>query len=655
MTTKGSRPIGSRTHARRIRVVQVAFALLAAAYGGRLVQLQVLGAERWRQVARSQNGLRVEIPAQRGGFYDRNGRALALDAGEFRAYLAPRELKDPKRAAATAARILGLSRAEERKLASATQGWAAIPRRLSSADRERLMGAIRRGLHFERIASRTFPEGEIARALLGSVAGTGRGASGLEMAFDSLLQGAPGALLARRDALGETYWLPGAQLAAPRAGHDVVLTIDAELQAIAENALERALAETGASGGDILLLDPRTGEILALASHRGEGFRRVPAFTDPYEPGSTIKPFMLAALLQEGRASLEDEVDVEGGVLMQGRRAIRDVHGNDTLTVAEVVRHSSNVGAVKLAGRLEPGLHYRYLRDFGFGVPTGIEYPAESGGLLRKPDDWSALSQASLAMGYEISLTSVQLAAAYGALANDGVLMRPYLVKEIRDGQGRTVGRREPEPLRRVVRREVARAVSGVLSSAVREGTARRAAMEALPVAGKTGTAKLAAGGRYTGGRYAASFVGYMPADDPTLVILTKLEDPQGAYYGGVVAAPVSRMALQAALATRGVVLDRRLAAAAPGRLDWGAGAAPDGGGRFVFAVGGESSPWPEPAPADEAVRVLPDLRGVPLRAAVARLHGLGLQVEMEATGHVESQAPAPGARVAPGATVLLR
>lgn len=663
MTRKGNRSTASRTHARRIRVVQVAFLLLAAAYGGRLFQLQILDVQRWRQAWRAQNAARVEIPARRGTIYDREGRALALDAGQFRAYLAPREMKDPKRAAAAAARILGLSASEERRLASARDGWAVIPRRLSSADRERLMGAIRRGLHFERIGSRSYPEGEIARFLLGSVDGSGKGASGLEMAYDSLLQGRPGAALTRRDALGETYWLPDAQLAAPRPGHDVVLTIDTELQSIAESALERALAETGASGGDLLLLDPRTGELLAVASHRRQGFRRIPAFTDPYEPGSTIKPFLLAALLAEARATLDDSVDVEKGVLTEGRRVIRDVHPYDTLSVAEVIRYSSNVGAVKLARRLEPGLHYRYLRDFGFGVPTGIEYPAESGGLLRKPDRWTSLSQASLAMGYEISLSSLQLVAAYGALANRGVLMRPYLVKEIRDRSGRPVYRREPEALRRVVDAEVAETVSGVLASVVREGTATRAAMDILPMAGKTGTARLmATTGRYDRGRYAASFVGYTPADDPTLVILTKLEDPQGAYYGGAVAAPVSQAALQAALATQGVALHRRLATAAPGRLDWGSRtdswlsrADPAEAGRFIFAVSGDAGDWPEAAPVDETARMLPDLRGAPLRAAVARLHQLGLRVELEATGAVAGQVPAPGARVAPGATILLR
>lgn len=652
---KGRLHIGVPTHARRIRALQTGFVLLSLAYGGRLVQLQVFQSREWTRLSLAQNATRVEIPARRGGIHDREGRPLVLDAQEFRAYLAPREMGDPERAIEAAARILGLTRAEADRLRAARSGWVAIPRRLSGSDRERLMGAIRRGIHFEHVSSRTYPEGDLARSLIGTLELSGHGASGLEMQLDSLLRGSPGAALTRRDALGETYWLPDATLSAPRPGHDVFLTLDADLQAIAENALERALTETGASGGDVLLLDPRTGEILALASRRGDGFRRIPAFTDPYEPGSTLKPFLLAALLAEGLAELEDSVDVQRGVYRDGRRVIRDVHPYGVLSVAEVVRYSSNVGAVKLSKRLPPSLHYRYLRDFGFGVPTGIEYPAESGGLLRRPSEWSALSQASLAMGYEVAVTSLQLATAYAALANGGLLVRPYLVKEVRDRRGEVVYRRDPEPLRRVVDEEVSGAVTRVLESVVAEGTATRAAMIALPVAGKTGTARLTTGGRYQR-RYAASFVGFTPADDPSLVILTKLEDPQGAYYGGSVAAPISQATLQAALASRGVMVDRRLAVARPGRRGWGVTVPRPESGPFIFAVGQAPAPWPEPEPEppEAPSAVLPDLRGLPVRSAAARLHELGLGVELHASGRVRGQSPPPGQRVVPGTTVRL-
>ena len=644
----------SRSVRMRLRFLGLGFVILSVAYAGRLVQLQLVQADEWRAVAEDQQAARQEIPARRGMIVDRNGRALAEDGQEHIAYLAPRELEDFDAAVEAVGRLLALSPREERRLRTKDNGWVRIPRRLSNVERDRVEGAIRTGVHFETIRTRNYPEGPLGRGLLGAVGSEGRGATGLELEYDTLLVGTPGAVLTRVDGLGGTYRLPDAQLEAPEPGHDVELTIDARLQAIAEDALTRGLAETGASGGDILLLDPRTGEILALASRRGDGSDKVPAFTDPYEPGSTLKPFLLAAVRSERAAALDDTIDVERGVLHEGRRVVRDVHPYDLLTVAQVVQYSSNVGAAKLAKLLRPSVHYRYLRDFGFGLSTGVEHPSESAGLLRRPSSWSGLSQTSLAMGYEISVTSLQLAAAYGALANGGVLMKPYLVREIRDAEGRTVFRRDPQALRRVVDEGVAAEVSQVLASVVASGTGTGAALSRLAVAGKTGTARLTFDGRYEY-RYASSFVGFTPADDPQLVVLTKLEDPQGKYYGGTVAAPIIQSMLQAALATRGIVLDRRLAVAASTPRRWTAPETMREEGPFIFAVGRDVEMWPAAAALEDARRPLPDLRGLPLRAAAARLHELGFRVEATGFGRVSAQQPDPGRAVARGATVILR
>lgn len=656
-----------RVHRRRTRVLVAAWTLLAGVYVARAADLQVVQGTRWAGIARAQNAEKVEIPAQRGAILDRDGRPLALGSQEFRAYLAPAETPDHRRAAAAIARVLGLSRAQQRRLATSDKGWIAIPRKVTMAERGRLRTAVRSGLHFEALNTRLHPEGEMADALLGSVDPEGGGRSGLELVLDSLLRGSPGAVLTRRDARGRTYRIPHGEVAAPHPGETVVLTIDAQLQRIAEDALDRALRETGASGGDVIMEDPHTGELLAVASRRVGDPLTVPAFTDPYEPGSTLKPFLLASLLQKGKVRLGEKIDTEGGVWRHDGRVIRDVHGEDSLTVADVIRFSSNIGAAKLSSRLSPGLQYRFLRDFGFGTATGIVYPAESSGRLRKPDDWSGFSQASLAMGYEVSVTSLQLVMAYGALADGGVLMRPHLVLEVRAPDGTVVYHRRPEPVRRVIDAKVAREVSRVLGTVVQSGTGSRARLSTLPVAGKTGTARIASGDGYARGRYSASFVGYTPADDPRLVVLTKLDDPQGSYYGGSTAAPISRSMLQAALATRGIALpDARLAhSAAPRRL-WGEGSGRTGDGMgemrpagpFVFAVNGSTESWTGSVPDDggeSARRVLPDLRGLPVRTATARLHELGLRVAMDATGKVEGQSPPPGSRVRAGATVRLR
>jgi cell division protein FtsI (penicillin-binding protein 3) len=462
----------------------------------------------------------------------------------------------------------------------------------------------------------------------------------------------------------------------------VVLTIDAGLQEIAEDALSRAIESSGASGGDVLIVDPRTGDLLAVASRRHDGSLKVPAFTDPFEPGSTAKPFLLASLLSEGLVSLTDSIDVMHGVFKDGRRVIRDVHPYDKLTVAEVVRYSSNVGAALLSKRLSYDMQYKYLRDFGFGLPTGIDYPAESSGLLRRPDRWSGLSQASLAMGYEISVTSLQLVMAYAALANGGRLLRPRLLKEVRSHTGEVLERWDPQTIRRVIDERVASQITEVLTSVVEGGTGTRAAMTTLSVAGKSGTARLVSGGGYQR-RYGSSFVAYSPAEDPSLVIFAKLEDPQGAFYGGSVAAPISRGALQAALATRGIEISRGKAVPSSFHFDWRQSVGPavptDEQGlvepvtlsvaqdpvRFASTDASTNVSTNTPMdPSLDAVRFasvsgsarrLPDLRGLSVRSAAARLHALGLQTKLEASGRVEFQTPAPGSPVAVGSVVLLR
>lgn len=655
--------VTSRTHRRRLRVLGIFFGLLAAAYLGRGVYLQLAQAEHWKELAEAQHAAEIELPAERGGIYDREGRPLAVDDRQFRAFLAPAEVQDQDWTVEQIRKVLGLRPDEVRRLREARNGWVAIPRRLGAAERDRLAAAVRRGLHFRAISSRENPEGDLAIGVLGRVDSDGHGRSGLELGLDSVLTGRPGLTLKRVDALGGRHPLPSAKITPPTPGHHAVLTLDARLQTIAENALDRGLEQTGASGGDIVLLDVKSGEILAVASRGTNGgpAAEVPAFTDPYEPGSTAKPFLLASLLEEGKADLDDRVYAEGGRYRVAGRTIEDVHPHDTLTVEEVIQFSSNVGAAKLAERLTPGQQYRYLRDFGFGTPTGLLYPSESAGTLRKPGRWSSQSQASLAMGYELAVTSVQMAAAYAALANDGRLLRPYLVKEIRDAGGKVIWRQEPETVRQVISPERARQVSRVLTRVVEGGTATQAAMKTLHIAGKTGTSRLAANGSYRERRYAASFVGFTPADDARLLVLTRLIDPQGEYYGGLTAAPVSRTTLEAALATRGLSLPRREAPSSSIRqVSWNSSRSSESG-QFLLAasdqgVSSPASPAPEASEVSmEGRRVLPDLRGLSVREAVNRLHELGLHVRPGATGQVRNTGPAAGARVAVGDTVILR
>ena len=626
----------------------------------RLGDLQILESEahRARQVAQSAEW--ELLPAVRGRILDRRGRVLAAPDTRYQVFLAVNELRvDRAEAIETVASVVPVASERRNAIAEATGGWSLVASDVSDEERVRLQRTIGQGIYFESRSAREYPR-SMGRRLIGAVGSDGKGGTGLEADLDVWLVGEPGRAEVRLDGHRNAYRPPGGQVIDAVPGHDVVLTLDAELQRIAENELARALAKTGASGGDIVLLDPRTGEILALASERTDGaVDQISGLSDPYEPGSTLKPFLLASLLSEGVVDLDEIVDVEDGRLRIGSRVITDVYGYDTLSVRRVISKSSNVGAAKLSTRLTPAVQHRYLRDFGFGMRTQLEYLSESPGRLSRPESWTSLSPASLAMGYEISATSLQLALAYGAIANGGVLMRPSLVREIRDPSGRLVRRFDPIPVRRVISEEVAEAVRGVLEEVVRDGTGTLASMARFAVAGKTGTARLAVNGRYAPGRHRASFVGFAPADDPRLVILTRLEDPQGGvYYGGAIAAPTSQATLKAALAADGVQVDPRLVVSDARPRPWsGDAAAGTPEGAVIFASSGTGAPGTDDGTdtSGRGVVALPDLAGLSARAAAARLHALGLRVEWRGQGSVAGQSPAPGSELLRGETVVLR
>ena len=648
----------SRTQLFRCRLMYCAVIVAGVLMTARTFQLQVLQGDAWYDRAVSQTTELTELPAARGGLFDRNMRPLTISQDRYSVYYAPAEVEDEQRTVEALRRILSLGTRDLNRVRTATGGWVPLGQ-VSGRIKSQIEDAVGSGLYFEAVSARVYPDGRLASALLGTVGSDGHGQSGLELFFDTLLAGTPGEQVSRRDARGVLYPMPDSDSQPARPGRDVVLTIDADLQEIAETSLERALAETGATGGDVILADPSTGEILALASRSGDSRYRVPAFTDPYEPGSTAKAVLLATLLQENLADLDEPVDVEGGTYTTPYRTITDVHKYDTLSVAEVMLQSSNIGAAKLAERIEPGLQYSYLRDFGFGTPTGVETSSEASGTLRRPADWSLLSQQSLAYGYELTVTSIQLVAAYAALANGGVLMRPTLLREVRERGTESWTRNEPRPVRRVVDREIARRVGEVLTDVVREGgTGDEASLRTIDIAGKTGTSRVSGSGGYSTGKYVASFVGFVPAKNPQLVVLAKLEDPKTTIYGGAAAAPVSRTVLQAIVAAEesglltGQAIRRR---SAP--RDWSAPATSSvETGPYRLAAHG--APTVTELVASEIDETLvPQVRGLGLRAAVTTLHEAGLKVEIGdgAGARVRNSFPAPGSRVVPGATVLLR
>jgi cell division protein FtsI (penicillin-binding protein 3) len=645
----------------RIAAVQFGFMLGVAAILARAAQLQLVQGDRWADQAQRQRTERVVLPARRGALYDRNGVPLAVSQEFYHIGIAPNELANPRSTGQLLSRQLGVSwPALQRDLRSKRWIYYHGPFTATQVQRIRRLD----GIHLTRDFQRFYPSRTLARPIIGGLSPDGPGgAAGLELSLDSILTGEPGEAVLLKDRAGRRYDSPARVIREPVPGNDVVLTIDAELQEIAERGLEEALGAMKAAGGDVVFLDPTSGQLLALASSQsrshGAGVPRASTFTDPFEPGSTAKLFTAAALLLHRRVHNNDAVFAEGGswrmpITSSGRiRLISDAHkttGN--LTLARTIQVSSNIGMAKFSSRLSPEEQFEMLRDFGFGTLTGAEFPSESRGRLARPDKWQPMyTRASMAMGYEFGVTPVQLAAAYGAIANDGLLLTPTLVREIRSPSGDVLYRHEPEPVRRVVTPEIAAQLREFLKGAVGEGgTGEEAQLVNYTLLGKTGTAVRFEGGRYIQGEYTASFAALFPADHPQLVVIVKIDNPQGKYYGGLTAAPVTRTMLQQALASRRVAIDRsRLTVRDHGsRGAPGPAANPASMVRLVLS-------WPYDA-ADVKVKPLPvpEVGGESVREAALALHRRGFRVDLRGLGRVSRTAPPGGEPALPGTVVTV-
>ncbi len=646
----------------RIAVVQFGFALGVLAILARAAQLQLAQGDQWAQQAERQRTERAVLPARRGAIYDRTGVPLAVSQEFYHVGVAPNELAEPRRAIELLTRHLGVSRAALERDFRAKKRWIYLHGPFTATRVQPLRKL--EGVHLTRDFHRFYPSRALARPIIGWLSPEApAGAAGLELSLDSLLVGQPGEAVLLKDRAGRRYDSPARLVREPVSGNDAVLTLDAELQEIAERGLNEAVTSMKAEGGDVVFLDPTNGELLALASRQGgrSGDRslRASTFTDPFEPGSTAKLFTAAALLVHGKVDSNDAVFAEGGrwsmpVTSSGRtRVITDVHrttGN--LTLAEAVQVSSNVGMAKFSSRLSPEEQFEMLRDFGFGTPTGAEFPSESRGLLARPDKWQPMyTRASMAMGYEFGVTPVQLAAAYGAIANDGLLLTPTLVREIRSPAGEVLYRHQPEPVRRVIPRRVAVRLREFMKDAVGEGgTGGGAQLANYSLLGKTGTAVRFEGGRYVKGEYTASFAALFPAENPQLVVVVKIDNPTGKYYGGLTAAPVTRTMLQQALASRRIAIDRsRLApqdssTPAPQRLPSAQAGMPP----VVVS-------WPHrPSPSVAPDATVPDVTGRLVREAAVALHRQGFKVSLRGLGQVSRTAPAAGEIARPGTPVIV-
>jgi len=634
----------------RIGLAHATLALFAIAIIAKAADVQLVHGATWRARASRQQSAERTVPAPRGEILDATHRVLAQSREMVRLEIQPREVNEPGRLR----RALAALHVDQSLIARALNPkshYFVLPGRFLAVDAAPAMALL--GVHSFATIMRSYAASDGAQAIIGHVDANNRSVDGIELSLDAVLRGTPGSATIFKDSHGQNRESPIAPGTPPRRGDDVVLTINADLQEIAERALGDAVERMGAEGGDIVILDPHTGEILALASRRLDPHvAATTALSEPFEPGSTAKPFIAAGLLERGLVQPTDSVDTGNGVFDINGRLIHDEHRIGRAPLADVLRWSSNIGIVKFAERLTPQQEYETFRDFGFGMPTGVDYPTESSGSLRPPGVWSKQSANSMAMGYEISVTPLQLAAAYATFANGGKLIEPALVKAIVAPDGSIRYRHTPRVVRQVMPAAVADRVRHMLLDVVDEGTALQAALDNYLLAGKTGTPRSTVRGHYVAGRYNPNFVGLFPGDAPQYVIVVKLEAPQSSIFAARTAAPVTKAILQAAIAARDAALDRgKLAssmsaarsdslhhevtqAAHPMRLATAdretttvtrdsavdhAAAAP-----YVITL-----PARVAAPPAHVPRAVPDIRGLDLRDAVRSLHSAGFRVQL--------------------------
>lgn len=539
----------------------------------RLVQLQIIDGPELAHRAEHQHFKLVEVKAERGRILDRKGRILAMDLQAPSVYALPPRISDARRTAGHLAPVLGLGVKALSANLRKDREFRWVARQVSPDVAEAVRGLKLKGIGFVPESRRFYPKGALLGQLIGFTGIDHEGIEGIELRHDGVLRGEKGKIRFERDASGREVHPSGFDYVAPSRGSDLVLTIDEFIQHLSERELDGVLERTGAKAASALVMDPGTGEILAwavrpsfnpnamLGRRPGEG-RISPEqwrnriITDIYEPGSTFKLVLASAALQEGVVTPAERIDCAGGSVRVAGSRIQDVHEHGELTFQDVIARSSNVGTVKVAMRLGEQAFYRHIRGFGFGESTGIGLGGEASGLVRAVPQWSRRSLATIAIGQEVGVTSLQMLTAVSAIANGGLLMRPYVVSEVRDAEGRTVRKFSPEVRRRVIAPEVAEVLREMLIAVTEPGgTGENAAIPGYAVAGKTGTAQKfdPSTGHYFRNRFTSSFVGFVPALEPRLAVLVVVEEPQGVAWGGSVAAPAFKAIARDALGYLGI------------------------------------------------------------------------------------------------------
>ncbi len=615
-------------------------------------RLQIIQHEEMLSKADRQHQRVVPLTPGRGNILDRNGNNLAVSLEMDSCYAEPRHIQDIDGTAAVLAPFLGTSKQELLKKLNGSKNFVWLERRLSPEKAVLVKNLKLRGVGFVSETKRFYPNREMASHVIGFTGLDPVGLEGIELKYDSTILGNTGYLITERDALGRDVAYKKALVKNSSPGKNVVLTLDTTIQHIVEKELSKAVIDSGAKDGMALVMEPDTGKVLAMANYptfnpnsyagNSAALLRNHVVADSFEPGSTFKIFLMAAALEEKIVKTTDVINCENGKYKIADRTIHDTHSYSRLSVADVLKYSSNIGSAKIGMRLGDEQLFRYLRNFGFGEKTGIDLPGESSGSLRDKRKLYGADLANISFGQGVAASSVQLVAAVSAVANGGTLMKPYIVERVLDDAGREVQKFEPQPLRRVISADTAAKVARMMEGVTTDGgTGLNAAVDGFRVAGKTGTAQKAdpVTRGYSATKRTASFIGFVPAEKPRLTILIVIDEPKTSPYGGVVAAPAFRGIASNTLAylkqAPTVATSKPSATTVstfenkPSQVAMKA-ASSDGGAVELHVDGG----------------VMPDFRGMSMRRVLKVMEKQNINIKLLGSGRASEQYPPPGHKI---------
>lgn len=534
---------------RRSEAVFLIFFIFLLLCVGRLFFIQFFRSNYLTTIAKKQHNQLVELEPRRGTIYDCNLKAQAFNMSMDSLFAVPNAIKDKENVINQLLPILGVERSYLQERLRRKKAFIWLARKLNPEKSEAIKRLKIKGLGFLKETKRIYPNSYLASHVIGFSGMDNLGLEGAERDFNKYLKGESGWAVFLRDARQKKLdiW---EKMVLPVDGLNLVLTIDEVIQYIAERELDKAFKNFHAKGASIIVMDPHTGKILALASrptydlndHSGvdKDSMRNRSICDLFEPGSVFKIVTASAALEEKKVTEEDVFFCENGSYLVGGHILHDHQPHGRLTFRQVIEESSNIGTVKVAQLLGPEIVYRYLRAFGFGSKTGVDLSGEISGMIKPVRSWSKTSIAAIPIGQEVGVTALQLVSAISVIANGGQLMRPYIIDSVRDNQGKIIKQNKPVLLRKVISVDTAMRIKKILTGVVEEGTGRLAKVSGFSAAGKTGTAqKIEADGTYSHDKFVASFIGFSPAEDPLLAIVVTVDEPHPSYFGGVVAAPV--------------------------------------------------------------------------------------------------------------------